>query len=291
MEFCRASWLAVEGRPLDPSGAGAGSGATDSDIGKLEQEHIRLYESLVNGLASGSVADRQAVLRTLASQGGLHSILPQLVRKILQDAFRRLSSPEVPEELISISDCVKAVSSLLANPRTPMETYLHQILPFLLSCVVISDLSEDSLEVRAEAGRAIALICKTFSHDYPNLYERVGDTLIQALDSDSLRARFGAITALRLLGSEAVERVLLHKVSDQQSFFDASVHQEEKCHCEHAVHLALGTMYDSRMGSSAGLATGHDSFAQVVGAISSDLGEGVLPHLSSHETRLATSFI
>ncbi|WJX56907.1 Transcription initiation factor TFIID subunit 6 [Trifolium repens] len=169
-------WLAIEGvQPAIPENAPFEASseiiqieykddALPVDV-KLPVKHIittelqLYYEKIIELILNkpGSIPFRRALV-TLATDSGLHPLVPYFTRFVADEVARNLNN------LNTLSALMRLVRSLLQNPHIHIELYLHQLMPPIITCIVAkrigNRLSDNHWELRDFSANLIALICK-----------------------------------------------------------------------------------------------------------------------------------
>lgn len=227
-----AYWLAIEGvQPAipenTPSETSFDSRKADIQLSKKKDEgvtidiklpvkhvlsrELQLYfekitELIITGANSALV---KAALRSLATDSGLHPLVPYLTQFVADEVTRSLDDVKLLLLLMHV------VRSLLLNPHIHIEPYLHQLMPCVITCLVAKRLGgrvmERHWELRDYTANLIAFICRRFGHVYHNLQSRVTRTLLHTF-LDPRRAmtqHYGAIKGLTALGPRVVGLLIL----------------------------------------------------------------------------------
>ncbi|KAH9620319.1 hypothetical protein KSS87_021716 [Heliosperma pusillum] len=223
-------WLAIEGvQPSIPENPPAEALAASSDGKKLEckeegppidiklpvkhvlSRELQLYFDKIIELTthkSGTVLFKEA-LRSLATDSGLHPLLPYFTCFVADEVSRNLTKFDLLFALMRV------VWSVLQNQHIHLEPYLHQLMPSILTCLVAkrlgNRLSDNHWELRNFTANLVATICRRFGHVYHNLQPRVTRTLLHAfLDpTKALPQHYGAIQGLAALGPRVVRLLIL----------------------------------------------------------------------------------
>ncbi|MCO5609012.1 hypothetical protein L7F22_063232 [Adiantum nelumboides] len=231
-------WLAIEGVqpaipenvPLEVSVLSLDSKKTDTLLGKrrddefgvevklpvkhvLSQE-LQLYFEKVTELiiTRASSPYFKAVLASLATDAGLHPLVPYFTQFIADEVGRNLDDVELLLLLMMV------VRSLLENPHLHIDPYLHQLMPSVITCLVAKrlgkSLTEDHWKLRDYVANLVSFICRRFGSSYHNLQPRITKTLLQAfLDPKrAMTTHYGAIKGLAALGPRVVGLMVLPNV-------------------------------------------------------------------------------
>lgn len=226
-----APMAAAPGPPVEglvASAAGAASGEEVSlvraPLRHVASQELQLYYERVAGLlsapggaegisaAQGGEAVAQTVraaLASLAADPGLQPLVPHLVHLIATQVAASL------KDLAHLRLLLSAARALVSNPHIQLATYLHQLMPAVMTCLVARKLganpAEDHWLVRDAAAAVLAAICATYSSAYTSIAPRVQFQLIKALADSTkpLPTHYGAIVGLAALGHRPVQTLLL----------------------------------------------------------------------------------
>ncbi|XP_057978004.1 transcription initiation factor TFIID subunit 6-like [Malania oleifera] len=225
-----AHWLAIEGvQPAIPENAPVEALALSSDSKKSEYKEdglpvdiklpvkhilsreLQLYFDKITELTVGrsDTALFKEALVSLSTDSGLHPLVPYFTYFIADEVTRNLN------DFSRLFALMRVARSLLQNPHIHIEPYLHQLMPAVLTCLVVKRLgnrfSDNHWELRNFTAKLIAAICKRFGHVYHNLQPRVTRTLLHAfLDpTKALPQHYGAVQGLAALGPGVVRLLIL----------------------------------------------------------------------------------
>lgn len=157
---------------------------------------------------ASQLQQQRAVLASLAVDPGLHPLTPYFSQLIAEEGRKSLKSLPILHLLL------KALGSLVGNEAVQLEPYLHQIMPFILTCMVGKRLGASGLEdhwsVREEAARLAALVCAKYGQPYYQIQPRITQALNTAFQqtNNPLTTHYGAIVGLTALGHQAVRNAL-----------------------------------------------------------------------------------
>ncbi|KAL3148177.1 hypothetical protein ABBQ38_014457 [Trebouxia sp. C0009 RCD-2024] len=174
--------------------ASAGAGPVTDERGQLH--------------SSPQLQQQRAVLASLAVDPGLHPLTPYFSQLIAEEGRRSLKS------LPTLHLLLKALRSLVSNEAVQLEPYLHQIMPFILTCMVGKRLGasgvQDHWSVREAAARVAALVCAKYGEPYYQIQPRITQALNSAFQqtNNPLTTHYGAIVGLAALGHQAVRNAL-----------------------------------------------------------------------------------
>ncbi|KIJ54804.1 hypothetical protein M422DRAFT_240888 [Sphaerobolus stellatus SS14] len=178
---------------------------------ELQLYYNRLTGSLIP--PSADRAKRDAALASLRVDAGLQGLLPYLVRWVAEGVVHSLRSGlDTEAEGRTIEVWLEVLGSLLENPNFFIEPYLHQMLPPLLSILLIASLPPShATHLRTLAAQTLSRLLTAHSTTYPSLSPRIMKTLLLALISPgkSRGTREGAVRGLMGVGKEATRKGLV----------------------------------------------------------------------------------
>lgn len=171
---------------------------------ELQLYFEKITELIITGADSALFKD---VLSSLATDSGLHPLIPYFTQFIADEVTRSL------DDLTLLFSLMRVARSLLHNPHVHIEPYLHQLMPSIITCLVAKRLGgrENHWNLRDYTANLIAYICRRFGHAYHNLQPRVTRTLLHAfLDPKrAMTQHYGAIKGLAALGPRVVSLLVL----------------------------------------------------------------------------------
>eukprot|EP00240_Pyramimonas_obovata_P005207 CAMPEP_0118942302 /NCGR_PEP_ID=MMETSP1169-20130426/35919_1 /TAXON_ID=36882 /ORGANISM="Pyramimonas obovata, Strain CCMP722" /LENGTH=428 /DNA_ID=CAMNT_0006887303 /DNA_START=376 /DNA_END=1658 /DNA_ORIENTATION=+ len=200
--------------PNGSAGKGPGLAGTATEVmpvaSHLLSKELQLYFERITELVKGPDERlRDAALLSLASDPGLHQLLPYFTTFISNEVTANLKA------LPLLSVLMRMLRGLLLNPHHNIELYLHQLMPSIITCMVAKRLSKEATEdhwrLRDYSASTLALVCGRFGAAYPNIQPRVTRTLVRAfLDpARPLATHYGAIMGLASLGPRVSKLLLL----------------------------------------------------------------------------------
>lgn len=226
---------------------------------ELQVYHRRLTEGIMHGIqsagANGSTDDQGdtpmagssddaevlqdeqdpialAALSSLRSDPALHQLVPYLAQWISSTISSALSvsaasisastsSSEIAKKNKVVHRMLASIEAMLFNKDLGMETYVHLLLPSILSCLLIST-PEYPIALRSQAARLLGHVLHRYGPSYPSLKPRITRVLLEAVfqgtahasteaaetkedeEEDAPRAtvatKLGAVLALRACG-------------------------------------------------------------------------------------------
>jgi len=212
---------AASGLQTSPSRAAAQAGLKRSGTKQPLVKHVlsrelQLYYNRLTGSLIPPPTDRakrDAALASLRVDAGLQSLLPYLVRWVAEGVVHSLRSGLNTEtEGRTVEVWLEVLGALLENSNFFIEPYLHQMLPPLLSILLIATLPPShATELRTLAAQTLSRLLTAHSTTYPSLSPRIMKTLLLALISPgkSKGTREGAVRGLMGVGKEATRKGLL----------------------------------------------------------------------------------
>lgn len=193
----------------------AGNADVKPTVKHVLSKELQLYFDHVTESLAGSDGPRiDACLTSIAEEPGLVQLLPYFTLHASETV--RNSMQNLPVLLNS----ARLIRSLITNPNFRMESYLHQLLPTILSCIVARRLymkpRENHWKLRDYSARILQDICIKYREKYPNIQTRVTKTLLDAFrdPKKSLTTHYGAIMGLSCLGKHVVDGLLFPHVGD-----------------------------------------------------------------------------
>ncbi|GFP87510.1 transcription initiation factor TFIID subunit 6 [Phtheirospermum japonicum] len=263
-----AHWLAIEGvqpaipenpppealqmlsLPADNKKTEAKEDRVPIDL-KLPIKHVlsrelQLYFEKITELTltrSESPLFKEALV-SLATDSGIHPLVPYFTFFVADEVARNLSN------FSSLFALMRLVRSLLRNPHIHIEPYLHQLMPSVLTCLVVKRIghkfSDNHWDLRNFTANLVASICKRFGHVYHNLPNRVTNTLSQTfLDPlRSLPQHYGAIQGLAALGPDVIRYYLLPHIGVYLRLLEPEMQLENQKNemKRHEAWLVYGTL-------------------------------------------------
>ncbi len=196
------------------SGGGAGVAKLVPVVAHELSKELQLYFDRITatvrgGGVGGEAPLLRAALESLATDAGLHALLPYLVQFVQEEVACGLR--DVPK----LRALVGVVDSLARNESAKIELYLHQLMPPVVTCMVAKKLGAKGEDahwgLRLKAAETMATVCEVFGERYPTIQPRVTKTLTRAmLDAAKPAAtRFGAVAGIAALGTRVVRALIL----------------------------------------------------------------------------------
>ncbi|XP_025191478.1 transcription initiation factor TFIID subunit 6 [Melanaphis sacchari] len=221
-------------KPIDKEVSGRPSTGKAQKLRNVETVHVKqlathelsveqqLYYKEITEACVGSDESRRAeALQSLASDPGLHEMLPRMCTFIAEGVKVNV----VQNNLALLIYLMRMVKALLDNPALYLEKYLHEIIPSVVTCVVSKQLCmrpeiDNHWALRDFASRLMAQICKMFNTPTNNVQTRITRVFTNATNSDktALPSVYGALEGLAELGTETIKVFVIprvHMISDR----------------------------------------------------------------------------
>ncbi|KAI9551036.1 hypothetical protein GHT06_006055 [Daphnia sinensis] len=167
---------------------------------ELSVEQQLYYKETTEACVGSDEARRAEAFQSLASDPGLHQMLPRLCTFIAEGVRVNV----VQNNLAPLIYLMRMVKALLSNQTLYLEKYLHELVPAVTSCMVSNQLC-----LRPEVDNHWAL--RDFSS---RLITRVTRLFCRALANDKmpLALFYGALVGLSELGTEVIKAFIIPKI-------------------------------------------------------------------------------
>ncbi|XP_021926044.1 transcription initiation factor TFIID subunit 6 isoform X2 [Zootermopsis nevadensis] len=182
---------------------------------ELSVEQQLYYKEITEACVGSDEARRAEALQSLASDPGLHEMLPRMCTFIAEGVKVNV----VQNNLALLIYLMRMVKALLDNQSLYLEKYLHELIPSVATCIVSKQLCmrpelDNHWALRDFASRLMAQICKNFNTSTNNVQTRVTRMFSQALRDEKMQlaSLYGAIEGLSELGTEVVKVFILPRV-------------------------------------------------------------------------------
>ncbi|KAL4554145.1 hypothetical protein LXL04_037299 [Taraxacum kok-saghyz] len=239
-------WLAIEGvqpaipenfplealvTPIDNKNKedGAVSAENKTPVKHVLSIELQLYFEKITDLTvtrSNSSVIFNKALHSLATDAGIHPLLPYFIYFVAEEVTRNLNNFQLLFALMRL------VRSLVQNPFLHMEPYLIQLMPSVMTCLIAKTLgnnkpTDNHWELRNFTASLVGLICRKFGHGYHNLQLRVTRTLVHSLldPSKGLPQHYGAVKGMTAMGSSVVRLLLLPNLDLYLQFLEPEMHR------------------------------------------------------------------
>lgn len=180
----------------------------------LSRELQLYYESLTAIFYANDTSRLQACMASVADEPGIVQLLPYF------SAFISSSVRSQIHNLPLLLSNMRLFSAILDNKAFPLERYLHQLLPAIITCLVgkrlCSKPNQNHWALRDYSASIIRRICARFGPSYTSLQGRITRTLVDALDAPKrpLTTHYGAIVGLASLGPIVVDDMLSPRLEE-----------------------------------------------------------------------------
>nr|CAI5827158.1 unnamed protein product [Callosobruchus analis] len=183
---------------------------------ELSVEQQLYYKEITEACVGSDEGRRAEALQSLASDPGLHEMLPRMCTFIIEGVRVNV----VQNNLALLIYLMRMVKALLDNQSLYLEKYLHELIPSVTTCIVSKQLCmrpelDNHWALRDFASRLMAQICKNFNTSTNNVQTRVTRMFTGALqqaDKVALSSLYGALQGLAELGVEVARIFILPKV-------------------------------------------------------------------------------
>ncbi|XP_014240401.1 transcription initiation factor TFIID subunit 6 isoform X1 [Cimex lectularius] len=183
---------------------------------ELSVEQQLYYKEITEACVGSDEARRAEALQSLASDPGLHEMLPRMCTFISEGVKVNV----VQHNLALLIYLMRMVKAILENQSLYLEKYLHELIPSVVTCIVSKQMSRMELDnhwaLRDFAAKLMSQICKNFNTSTNNIQTRITRMFASALSNDKtpLSSLYGAIVGLNELGSDVVKIFILPKVKN-----------------------------------------------------------------------------
>ncbi|XP_054272935.1 transcription initiation factor TFIID subunit 6-like isoform X2 [Macrosteles quadrilineatus] len=182
---------------------------------ELSVEQQLYYKEITEACVGSDEGRRAEALQSLASDPGLHEMLPRMCTFIAEGVKVNV----VQNNLALLIYLMRMVKALLENQSLYLEKYLHELIPSVTTCIVSKQLCmrpelDNHWALRDFASRLMSQICKNFNTSTNNVQTRITRIFATAINSDRspLSSLYGSIEGLSELGTEVVKVFILPKV-------------------------------------------------------------------------------
>ncbi|MCO5575846.1 hypothetical protein L7F22_029651 [Adiantum nelumboides] len=167
---------------LAATGAAPGQAVAKPLIKHVLSRELQLYfERLTTAIIDPPREAEVQGQKDSTSDSGLHQLVPYLIQWVGERVQSSLRDEKTLEVLL------QTINAIVMNPFLGIESYLHQLLPFVLSILLTSTLgastSSRTYALRSQAGSVLAYLLAQYSSTYPTLKPRVVRTVLGALDA------------------------------------------------------------------------------------------------------------
>lgn len=184
---------------------------TPSDVSKGVSNDTNIVEKQPNqdAMDINEPTSKEIALLSLRNDPGLHQLTPYFVQLVQEKISTDLTNPEILKTMLDVID------SLLHNQTVYVGSYIHQIVPCVLTVLVSQHIQGGGYEVRDYAASMLRSIVKEFSPQYTNLRPRLTRTLLKGfLDIQrSLESQYGIVRGVEALGPEVTLVIIVYNLS------------------------------------------------------------------------------
>lgn len=185
---------------------------------ELSVEQQLYYKEITEACVGADESRRAEALQSLASDPGLHQMLPRLCTFIAEGVKVNV----VQNNLALLIYLMRMVKALLDNQTLYLEKYLHELIPSVATCIVTKQLCgrpdvDNHWALRDFASRLMAQICKNFNTSTNNIQTRVTRMFSKALHNDKapLASHYGAVMGLAELGHEVIKAFIIPRIKTE----------------------------------------------------------------------------
>ncbi|KAK4880837.1 hypothetical protein RN001_008983 [Aquatica leii] len=183
---------------------------------ELSVEQQLYYKEITEACVGSDETRRIEALQSLASDPGLHEMLPRMCTFIIEGVRVNV----VQNNLALLIYLMRMVKALLDNQSLFLEKYLHELIPSVTTCIVSKQLCtrpefDNHWALRDFASRLMAQICKNFNTSTNNIQTRVTRMFTNSLqqgDKLPLSSLYGALHGLSELGTEVIKTFILPRI-------------------------------------------------------------------------------
>ncbi|EFA03123.1 transcription initiation factor TFIID subunit 6 [Tribolium castaneum] len=183
---------------------------------ELSVEQQLYYKEITEACVGSDEARRAEALQSLASDPGLHEMLPRMCTFIIEGVRVNV----VQNNLALLIYLMRMVKALLDNQSLYLEKYLHELIPSVTTCIVSKQLCmrpelDNHWALRDFASRLMSQICKNFNTSTNNIQTRITRMFTNALqqgDKVPLSSLYGALEGLSELGAEVIRIFILPRL-------------------------------------------------------------------------------
>ncbi|KAF5275651.1 hypothetical protein FQA39_LY06763 [Lamprigera yunnana] len=183
---------------------------------ELSVEQQLYYKEITEACVGSDETRRIEALQSLASDPGLHEMLPRMCTFIIEGVRVNV----VQNNLALLIYLMRMVKALLDNQSLFLEKYLHELIPSVTTCIVSKQLCtrpefDNHWALRDFASRLMAQICKNFNTSTNNIQTRVTRMFTNSLqqgDKLPLSSLYGALHGLSELGTEVIKTFILSRI-------------------------------------------------------------------------------
>lgn len=153
-------------------------------------------------------------LDSISTEHGIVQLVPYLSTFVSRTVRKHMN------DLPLLFTTMRLMNAMVANRAFKLETYLHQMLPACVSCIVGKRLcahpKQDHWALRDLSAGLFRRVCDRYEKDYVDIKRRFVITLSEALGNIGrpLTTHYGAIVGFTALGQLTISKSLIPKLPD-----------------------------------------------------------------------------
>jgi transcription initiation factor TFIID subunit 6 len=180
-------------------------------VGDVVNGDLQLYFiRTINLLRDDLVFSKDSALHSLANDACLQQLLPYFLEFIFGQMTLHFQEIQMMDTLIAVA------RSLVCNKALCSELYVHPLLKIAFSGLLGLDyaslIQDEDNRLREHSAELLRMICQKYELAYPDIrivaFNHLVDQLFEC--NITLAAQYGALLGIMALGSEYVERIVLH---------------------------------------------------------------------------------
>lgn len=178
----------------------------------LSRELQLYFEYLKTAIFKYDADSIERTLKSVATEHGIVQLLPYLAIFICQTVRKNM------RDLPLLFSLMRLVNAITQNPVFQLDSYLHQLLPATITCLVGKRLCENPRHnhwaLRDYVAMLLQRICKRYANQYVDLWQRITVTISNSLKklNHPLTTHYGSIVACGALGSLTAKKLILPKL-------------------------------------------------------------------------------
>lgn len=179
----------------------------------LSRELQLYFEEVTGSLFSDNPPQLEACLTSVARGPGLAQLLPYFTQFIFKTVTKSMHN------LPLLFSLMRLVNAILDNEVFQLDSYLQQLLPAIVTCLVgkrlCSSPRQNHWALRDYAAKIVQRICFRYGKKYSNVQPRFTRTVTDALSDVKrpLTTHYGAIVGLASLGGQVIDVILVPKLA------------------------------------------------------------------------------
>ncbi|CAF3690519.1 unnamed protein product [Rotaria socialis] len=216
----RAHWLAVNGQQpitnenpiVDTSIRSVSQKILNKSRKLLSMEQQIYYKELTEMCICLNEKKRQQALLILSSDNSLQQVVSRVIIFISEGVRVNLSPTSTFDRSIILNFLLHMCDALLQNENIFLESYLHYLLPAILSCLLERRISRDHWSLRDLAGKCCAQMIRKFSTAANRLQQRAVDIfyriLISSEEEYTWPSQYGAFIGLCEMSHKVIIQII-----------------------------------------------------------------------------------